>query len=196
MWHQVLSLACPFSCLPPIFRVCARCNLYLLPLAVLGCFMPTFLRLDVLANQKLQFTHLLPNHCLSNSCWPLRPWEEDVGVPSKTRFQKDKSSFSAMASKNASKNSGADMTTLYTTLIDQEHLHGSVNSAENRDSKSIVRRRRPETRPHPVNIMSLVGIKNLFFRKTVTPLITRQKPSCDYGMFNFCFQPRTTLVKI
>ncbi|KAH8812121.1 VIT family-domain-containing protein [Xylogone sp. PMI_703] len=30
--------------------------------------------------------------------------------------------------------------------------------------------------------MSLVGIKNLFFRKTVTPLIVRQKGSCDYAL--------------
>lgn len=47
-------------------------------------------------------------------------------------------------------------------------------------SRSTVRRRRPDPRPSPIRAMSLVGLKNLFFRKTVTPIPTRSKS--NYGM--------------
>ena len=43
-----------------------------------------------------------------------------------------------------------------------------------------VRRRRPDPRPSPIRAMSLVGLKNLFFRQTVIPIPTRSKS--NYGM--------------
>ncbi|KAE8443325.1 hypothetical protein EG329_001968 [Mollisiaceae sp. DMI_Dod_QoI] len=46
------------------------------------------------------------------------------------------------------------------------------------NSRTIVRRRRPEPTPHrPVKIMSLVGLKSLFFRQTVTPIPKQSKPN-------------------
>jgi len=49
-------------------------------------------------------------------------------------------------------------------------------------SRSIVRRRRHEPRPSPVKAMSLVGLKNLFFKQTVTAVPKRTQPSREYGM--------------
>ena len=49
-------------------------------------------------------------------------------------------------------------------------------------SRPIVRRRRHEPRPSPVKAMSLVGLKNLFFKQTVTAVPRRTPPSREYGM--------------
>lgn len=48
-------------------------------------------------------------------------------------------------------------------------------------SRSVVRRRRQEPRPSPVKAMSLVGLKNLFFKQTVTAVPKRPQPSREYG---------------
>jgi hypothetical protein len=48
-------------------------------------------------------------------------------------------------------------------------------------SRSIIRRRRPDPTPSPVKSMSLVGLKNLFFRQTVTRVPVRKS---NYGMTN------------
>ena len=37
-------------------------------------------------------------------------------------------------------------------------------------SRTIIRRRKPEPKAHHINAMSLVGLKNLFFRRTITPV--------------------------
>ena len=44
-------------------------------------------------------------------------------------------------------------------------------------SSTIVRRRKAEARPYPINAMSLVGLKNLFFTRKVTP-VPRTKWEC------------------
>jgi hypothetical protein len=49
-------------------------------------------------------------------------------------------------------------------------------------ARSIVRRRRQEPRPFQVKAMSLVGLKNLFFKQTVTAIPKRAQPSREYGM--------------
>ena len=49
-------------------------------------------------------------------------------------------------------------------------------------ARSIVRRRRPEPRPFPIKAMSLVGLKNLFFKQTVTAIPKRAQHSREYGM--------------
>jgi hypothetical protein len=49
-------------------------------------------------------------------------------------------------------------------------------------ARSIVRRRRQEPQPFPVKAMSLVGLKNLFFKQTVTAIPKRAQPSREYGM--------------
>jgi len=49
-------------------------------------------------------------------------------------------------------------------------------------ARSIVRRRRHEPRPSPVRAMSLVGLKNLFFKQTVTAVPRRAQPIREYGM--------------
>jgi len=49
-------------------------------------------------------------------------------------------------------------------------------------SRSIVKRRRPNTRPLAVRLMSLVGLKNFFFRQTVTPVPVRYKSKSDFDM--------------
>ncbi|TAQ89440.1 hypothetical protein B7494_g2201 [Chlorociboria aeruginascens] len=43
-------------------------------------------------------------------------------------------------------------------------------SQPNTASRSIVRRRRPESKSSPGTAMSLVGLKNIFFRQTLTPV--------------------------
>ena len=48
-------------------------------------------------------------------------------------------------------------------------------------SRSIVRRRRQEPQVSPIKAMSLVGLKNIFFKQTVTPVPKRTKSSSDYG---------------
>jgi hypothetical protein len=48
-------------------------------------------------------------------------------------------------------------------------------------SRPIVRRRRQELRPTPIKVMSLVGLKNLFFQQTVTAVPKRAKSSREYG---------------
>jgi hypothetical protein len=55
--------------------------------------------------------------------------------------------------------------------------------------RSIVRRRRHEPRPSPVKAMSLVGLKNLFFKQTVTAVPKRTQPSREYGMDRTCLSP-------
>lgn len=49
-------------------------------------------------------------------------------------------------------------------------------------SRSIVRRRRQDLRPSPIKAMSLVGLKNLFFKQTVTAVPKRPQPAREYGM--------------
>jgi hypothetical protein len=56
-------------------------------------------------------------------------------------------------------------------------------------SRSIVRRRRHEPRPSPVKAMSLVGLKNLFFKQTVTAVPKRTQPSREYGMDRTLLSP-------
>jgi hypothetical protein len=57
-----------------------------------------------------------------------------------------------------------------------------VNTSNSVAARSIVRRRRPEPRPFPIKAMSLVGLKNLFFKQTVTAIPKRTQPSREYGM--------------
>jgi hypothetical protein len=59
---------------------------------------------------------------------------------------------------------------------------GHPSSQFNTASRSGVRRRRPE--PNPISVMSLVGLKNLFFRQTITPVPVRTKSSRDIGMLS------------
>jgi hypothetical protein len=61
---------------------------------------------------------------------------------------------------------------------DADASHSGTTSA----SRSIVRRRRQEPRPSPVKAMSLVGLKNLFFKQTVTAIPKRPQPTREYGM--------------
>jgi len=49
-------------------------------------------------------------------------------------------------------------------------------------ARSIVRRRRHEPQPNPVKAMSLVGLKNLFFKQTVTAVPRRPQPIREEGM--------------
>jgi hypothetical protein len=37
-------------------------------------------------------------------------------------------------------------------------------------SRTVIRRRRPDPKLHPIQAMSFVGLKNLFFRRTITPV--------------------------
>ena len=73
-------------------------------------------------------------------------------------------------------------TTRYAQLPKQDHELDSNTTqtnvtcgpeTENRDttaSRTIIRRRRPDPKPHPIQAMSFVGLKNLFFRRTITPV--------------------------
>ncbi|KAI9050924.1 hypothetical protein LZ554_005036 [Drepanopeziza brunnea f. sp. 'monogermtubi'] len=45
--------------------------------------------------------------------------------------------------------------------------------------RTVVRRKRPEPDPSPIGAMSLVGLKNLFFRQTITAVPVRNKT--NYG---------------
>lgn len=65
------------------------------------------------------------------------------------------------------------------TATDVEGSSQSFHSA----SRPVVRRRRTESTPSPVSAMSLVGLKNLFFRKTITQVPVRQSRR-DYGTPN------------
>jgi hypothetical protein len=51
-------------------------------------------------------------------------------------------------------------------------------------SRKVIRRRRPEPKPHPIQAMSFVGLKNLFFRRTITPV-----PRSKYDWSNGSTQP-------
>jgi hypothetical protein len=57
-----------------------------------------------------------------------------------------------------------------------------ANTPNSVASRSIVHRRRQEPRPFPIKAMSLVGLKNLFFKQTVTAIPKRAQPSREYGM--------------
>jgi hypothetical protein len=77
----------------------------------------------------------------------------------------------------------------YSRLNDSESsLLQSTSSAADDDttpqlnipSHSAVRRRHPNLNPSPVAAMSLVGLKNLFFRQTITPVVRPNKSARDY----------------
>jgi hypothetical protein len=81
--------------------------------------------------------------------------------------------------------------TRYAQLPNQDHeLHNtspqtkvSGTEIEQRDttaSRTIVRRRRQDPKPHPIQAMSFVGLKNLFFHRTVTP-VSRTKSKYDWS---------------
>ena len=73
--------------------------------------------------------------------------------------------------------------TKYAQLSSQDHeldntspqtngASGTEAENENRNttSRPVVRRRRPDSKPYPIQAMSFAGLKNLFFHKTVTPV--------------------------
>jgi hypothetical protein len=68
---------------------------------------------------------------------------------------------------------------------------GHPSSQFNTASRSGVRRRRPK--PNPISVMSLVGLKNLFFRQTITPVPVRTKSSRDIGMLRISLSPCSEL---
>jgi hypothetical protein len=93
-------------------------------------------------------------------------------------------------------------TTRYAQLQHQDHeLDTNPSSTnvfpgtetENEDttaSRPIVRRRRPDPKPHPIRAMSFVGLKNLFFRTTITPVPrTKSKFAGPYDWSNGSNQP-------
>lgn len=63
----------------------------------------------------------------------------------------------------------------------------SGTETEDRDttaSRTIIRRRRLDPKPHPIQAMSFVGLKNLFFRRTVTP-VPRTKSTKFAGPYDW-----------
>jgi hypothetical protein len=100
----------------------------------------------------------------------------------------------------ASRKLAAD-STRYAQLSTQDHELNTVSQTrvssgtepENKDttaSRTIIRRRKPEPKPHPINAMSLVGLKNLFFRRTITPVPrTKSKFAGPYDWSNGSNQP-------
>jgi hypothetical protein len=92
-----------------------------------------------------------------------------------------------MASRNL-----AGESTKYSQLQDQDQADNQnvsssvVSQNRNIPASRVVRRRRPEPRPVTIQAMSLVGLKNLFFRKTVTPV---PQPRSKYDWSNGSDQP-------
>lgn len=82
----------------------------------------------------------------------------------------------------------AVITSNTSTSTEAEDSLRSLNSA----SRPVVRRRRPKSTPLPVSPMSLVGLKNLFFRKTITPIPVR-KSRHDYDPASRPLIERSTL---
>jgi hypothetical protein len=63
-------------------------------------------------------------------------------------------------------------------------------------SRFIVRRRRQELRPSPVKAMSLVGLKNLFFKQTVTAVPKRTQPTREFGMDRAFLSPTSQILEL
>lgn len=53
-------------------------------------------------------------------------------------------------------------------------------------SRPVIRRRRPDSKPLPIQAMSLVGLKNFFFHRTVTPV---SRTTSQYDWSNGSSQP-------
>lgn len=83
----------------------------------------------------------------------------------------------------------------YERLDNQDHDNDNNNSLPNTSSsadansaplnsvsRSIIRRRRPEPRPSPIRAMSLVGLKNLFFKQTLIPVPVSTNSNHDYDI--------------
>lgn len=65
----------------------------------------------------------------------------------------------------------------------------SGTETENRDTalQPVIRRRRQDPKPHPIQAMSFAGLKNLFFHRTVTPV--PRKFAGPYDWSNTSNQP-------
>lgn len=99
----------------------------------------------------------------------------------------------------ASRNLAGD-STRYAQLSHQDHElddnSPQINAAsgtetENPASRTIIRRRRADPKPHPIQAMSFVGLKNLFFRRTITsvPRTKSTKFAGPYDWSNGSDQP-------
>jgi hypothetical protein len=57
-------------------------------------------------------------------------------------------------------------------------------------SRTVIRRRHPDPKPHPIQLMSLTGLKNLFFTRTIIPVPrTKSKFAGPYDWSNGSNQP-------
>lgn len=64
-------------------------------------------------------------------------------------------------------------TATHDRLSSEHHRPNLINHHSHHRHRPIIRRKRTKPKPSPVSAMSLVGLKNLFFKQTITPVPAR-----------------------